>query len=94
MPAFGAPGAYAPGSSRPRPSDVPVLGDLTKADGATNFNNPLYIAVSSQYLHDDLAYIRAHPGTYATDVGLATRTWFTPSDQYFVIDPDWKHLGG
>jgi len=94
VPAFGAPGAYVPRFVRARPSTVPVLGDLTKADGATNFNNPLYIAVSSQYLHDDLAYIRAHPQAYARDVGLAVRTWFTPPDQYFVIDPNWRHLGG
>ena len=50
VPAFGAPGAYVPKFVRARPSSIAALGALTKADGATNFNNPIYISVSSQYL--------------------------------------------
>ena len=39
---------------------VPVLDRPTKMDGAPNFNNVNYITISSDFLHNDLAYIHAH----------------------------------
>ncbi len=92
VPAFGAPDAYVGKFVRARPSSVAALGALTKADGATNFNNPIYISVSSQYLHDDIAFIRAHPSEYASDVGDSIQVWLVSSDQNFTNSVDWPHL--
>ncbi len=92
VPAFGGPGAYVPKFVRARPSSIAALGALTKADGATNFNNPIYISVSSRYLHDDIAFIRAHPSDYAADVGDSIQVWLVSADQNFTNSADWPHL--
>ncbi len=92
VPAFGAPGAYVPKFVRARPSSIAALGALTKADGATNFNNPIYISVSSQYLRDDIAFIRAHPSEYAADVGDSMQVWLVSTDQNFINSADWPHV--
>jgi len=94
VPAFGPPSAYVPRFARPTPQADQALGALFKADGATNFNNPIYITVSSQYLHDDLAYIAARPGQYLTDVDRAVQVWLVPSDQNFANSPDWPAVRG
>lgn len=75
-----------------RPNADPALGARYKANGAPNFNNPLYVTVSSQYLHEDLAWIRANPGRYARDVAGSVRLWLVGTDQNFTDSPNWPHV--
>jgi hypothetical protein len=94
VPAFGAPRAYVPTFVRPTASSVAALGTLYKKDGATNFNNPIYVTLSSQYLHDDIAYITARPSAYVGDVNASIQVWLVPSDQNFLNSVNWPHVRG
>ncbi len=89
IPAFSDPHVYAPRYARLRPDPDPALGALYKANGAPNFNNPVYIPVASQYLHEDLAFIRADPGRYAADVGSSVQVWLVGTDQNFTNSANW-----
>ncbi len=89
VPPFAGPDVYSPRYVVAVPSPVPAVGALHKADGATNFNNPLYVAVSSQYLHEDLVWIRAHPHEYADDVLEAVGVWMVGTDQNFTDSVNW-----
>ena len=89
VPPFAGPQVYSPRYVRAVPDTVPAVGDLTKANGSTNFNNPLYVAVSSLYLHDDLVWIRAHPHEYADDVLNAVGVWMVGTDQNFTDSVNW-----
>lgn len=74
-----------------------MLDEVIEPNGAINFNNPIYITVSSEYLRQDIGlFIRAHPGEYQTDVGNAVRDWLSPSDQYFTgpHNQNWANLLG
>ena len=89
VPPFAGPEVYSPRYVRAVPSPIAAVGDLHKANGSTNFNNPLYIAVSSRYLHDDLVWIRAHPGAYADDVANSVGVWMVGTDQNFTDSVNW-----
>ncbi len=80
---FSPPGLYAPRFAHLPRTGVPALDLQAKNDGVSNFDNLLYVQVSSLYLHDDLQFIRAEPGRYAANVGMAIAVWNTPADQYF-----------
>jgi hypothetical protein len=60
---------------------------LYKSNGFINLNNLIFIKVSDEYLHDDVAFIRARPGQYVNSVILASQLWSTPADQAFVGGP-------
>jgi hypothetical protein len=94
VPSFGAPRTYVPTFVRPTASSVAALGTLYKKDGATNFNNPIYITLSSQYLRDDIAYIMARPSEYVGDVSSSVQVWLVPSDQNFTNSLNWPHVRG
>ena len=94
VPPFAGPEVYSPRYVRAVPSPVAAVGALHKADGATNFNNPLYVAVSSEYLHDDLVWIRAHPHAYADDVLNGIGVWMVATDQNFANSIDWPATRG
>ena len=94
LPPFQNPDTYVPRFVKPGHTGTPALDQLYKADGSANFNNPLYASLSSQYLHDDLAFIAAHPGEYATDVNISVRNWFTASDQNFTPVANWHLIKG
>ena len=89
VPPFAGPEVYSPRYVTAVPDPVPAVGALHKADGATNFNNPLYVHVSSLYLHDDLVWIRAHPHEYADDVLNSLGVWFVGTDQNFTDSINW-----
>ena len=89
IPPFAGPEVYSPRYVVAVPDPDPAVGALHKADGATNFNNPLYVRVSSLYLHDDLAWIRAHPHEYADDVLNSLGVWFVGTDQNFTDSVNW-----
>ena len=92
IPPFSSPQTYVPRFATARPSSDPALGALAKGNGAPNFNNPLYVTVSSQYLHQDLAWIRAEPGQYAADVSRSVRVWLVGTDQNFTDSVNWPHV--
>ncbi len=89
IPPFAGPRVYSPRYVRAVPNSVPAVGALNKANGSTNFNNPLYVQVSSLYLHDDLVWIRAHPHAYADDVLNSVGVWFVGTDQNFTDSVNW-----
>lgn len=86
--------AYIPRWGRLPRTGIPALDQLRKADGALNFNNLLYVSVSGHYLHEDLAYIRAEPGRYLFDIGMAVQVWQTPGDQYFPASGNSSRIHG
>jgi len=94
VPPFAGPEVYAPRFVTAVPSGVAAVGALHKADGSTNFNNPLYVAVSSQYLHQDLVWIRAHPHAYADDVINSVGVWMVGTDQNFTDSVNWPAVRG
>ena len=94
LPPFQNPNTYVPRFVKPGHTGTPALDQLYKADGSANFNNPLYASLSSQYLRDDLAFIAAHPGEYATDVNISVRNWFTATDQNFTPVANWHLIKG
>ena len=79
---FAAVSRYDPRFVRVSSSGARALHARFKADGATNFNNLVYVAVSNQFLHDDVAYITSHPVEYVRNASLGARVWFVPPDQY------------
>jgi hypothetical protein len=81
-PAFGPVGIYDPLYVRTKKTGVPSLDAWLKSDGTPNYNNLAYVAVSNQFLHNDLTYIRADPGAFVHNVALSAAVWVTPADQY------------
>jgi hypothetical protein len=49
---------------RPTYRGVPILDEQTTANGAPNFNYQCYLLVSTAFMHNDLAAIRADPLSY------------------------------
>ena len=80
--AFGPVGVYDPQFVQTGATGVRTLDSRLKSDGGVNYNNLAYVAVSSQYLRADLAYIRTNPGAYARNVALGAEVWFVPADQF------------
>jgi hypothetical protein len=92
VPPFAGPEVYSPKYVVAVPSPVAAVGALHKVNGSTNFNNPLYAAVSSKYLADDLVWIRAHPHEYADDVFNSLGVWFVGTDQNFTDSVNWPSV--
>jgi len=61
---------------------------LSSERGMPNYNNLVYLEVSAKYLHDDLAYIEARPGRYASVVTMGAQVWAIPADQYGWVKSD------
>jgi len=89
VPPFAGPEVYSPKFVIAVPSQVAAVGPLHKSNGSTNFNNPLYVAVSSKYLHEDLVWIQTHPHAYANDVVNSVGVWFVGTDQNFTDSINW-----
>jgi len=89
IPPFAGPGVYSPTYVRAVPNSSAAVGALHKSNGSTNFNNPLYVQVSSLYLHDDLVWIEAHPRAYADDIANSLGVWFVGTDQNFTDSVNW-----
>ena len=64
--------------------------DLRGSLGAPNFDNVAYLAISRQYLADDLHWIEHRPLLYARHATVGLRMWLLPSDQ----SPATTVLGG
>jgi hypothetical protein len=90
--AFSAVSAYVPRFVAASGSGVAAVGAPSKADKDANFNNGIYAQVSSLYLHDDLAFIRARPQQYADAVANAAEQWTVPSDEYYFVSKNRAHI--
>jgi hypothetical protein len=87
IPVWSSPQAYR-GVAGPLPkTGVPALDEVNKSSGAVNYNNLIYVKVSQEYLHDDLATILARPGIYENSLVGAGELWVTPADQTFFMEP-------
>lgn len=79
---FSPVGAYSPRFFHAPPPGTGPLDERVESNGGTNFDNRVYLAVSQAYLRQDLAFIAAEPGRYATDVARAAMVWALPADDY------------
>jgi len=71
---------------------IAVLDQRAKSDGVPNFNNINYVAISNQFLDNDVRYIEAEPGSYARNVVKAAELFFVPPEQYEFLEPDAGHM--
>lgn len=85
---YGALGRHAP-------TGVPAL-DVSMENGfSPNFNNIAYIAISRQYLTEDLLWIEHRPAHYVKNLTVGLRLWMLPAEQWEGVTAltDY-HLGG
>jgi hypothetical protein len=69
--------------------------DIRSYLGNPNYNNVAYLAISRQYLSDDLHWIEHRPSQYVKNTTIGLRLWLLPTEQYYATDElgDY-HLGG
>jgi hypothetical protein len=84
--------AYTPRFVGDPHTGVAALDDRTGNPHYPNFNNVVYVRVSSLLLADDLRYIEHEPGDYARSVGISARVWLTPTDQYPFVYANWLKI--
>ncbi len=86
---------YVPSyQSAHQPTGQHILDSTTRDQHAyPNYNNINYVAISQDFLHADLDYIRARPLTYLTSVSKAVRIFVVPGDQYQWVAPNRALLG-
>ena len=86
------PAAYGRKLSSHRPMGAAVLDQVNKSDGSLNLNNVNFVAISNQYLHNDLRFIETDPGVYIRSVVKAMTTFVLPSEQYIFVATNEHHL--
>jgi hypothetical protein len=72
---------------RPSTTGPAVLSQVVKDNGKPNFNNRVYIRISSEFLSNDLKFIELEPKQYARQVLRGTSVWFVPADQFYAFQP-------
>lgn len=75
-----------------KPSGVPILDQVLKSSGFTNFNNLAFIDIAHQYQHDALASLTSHPLDYLKNVVKAVFIYFRPSDDYGLVKVNASHI--
>ena len=63
-------------------TDIPVLSEVTKPSGTTNYNNIDYVRISNQYLHDFVRVATHDPSVYLSGVWFGLKTAVYPSPDY------------
>lgn len=67
--------------------DVPVLSEMRKSTGETNYNHLAFLRISKQYLADSLALIRIEPKAYLKGVARSTFVYTKSTSDYgWLID--------
>ncbi len=84
--------AYGPRFFAAPHTGVAALDDRSGNTTWPNFNNLVYVHVSSGLLADDLDYIRLEPRRYLHTVGIGATVWLTPTDQYPFIVRNWAKV--
>ena len=83
----GAPiAAYAPYVVPPPPTGIPVLDEQVTSTGATNFNNPVFLAIGRYYIQDGLAILRHYPRAYLRSLQKAWFAYFLPTSDFPFFD--------
>jgi hypothetical protein len=77
-----------------KPTGIAVLDRRMRTKTDPNLNNLDYIKISNQYTKDSLAYMKAHPGEYASTVLAATRMFFLPTTEYPFLEKNAKYMTG
>jgi hypothetical protein len=90
--AFKPVSAYSPKFVPAPHTGVAALDDRFANTTWPNFNNLVYVHVSSSLLADDLRYIRMEPGRYLHNVGIGAAIWLTPADQYPFVYQNWLKI--
>jgi hypothetical protein len=73
---------------------VPALDRPTDANGATNWNNEAWIAISRQYRHDALVFVRRHSAFYLRVVGRGYVRTFIAAADYHELKSNRSHIHG
>jgi hypothetical protein len=71
---------------------VPVLDQLSKADGQPNFNHWVYAEVSKLRLKDAKTYLKARPLRYLQQVARNYETYFKPTSRWHPAGDKGPHL--
>lgn len=67
--------------------DVPVLSEMRKSTGETNYNHLGFLGISKQYLSDSLALIKAEPAAYLKGVARSSFVYTKSTSDYgWLID--------
>jgi hypothetical protein len=91
---FGPIKSYVPRWVKLPHTGSPALDETRKSDGTPNFNNLAYIALSQQYLTQDLAFIRHEPRQFALTVIDASKLATVPPDEYEFLAGNRTHIAG
>ena len=67
------------------PSGIPVLDEIQKSDGSTNFNHLALIEIYGVCLCEELWVIRHRPGAYVKGILFSLAMYFSPAGDYFVF---------
>lgn len=94
LPPFRPVDSYVPAFVTPRRTGVPALDQTVAEQGVPNYNDLAYVPLSRKYLSDDLAYIRARPGRYASGLTVSAELWSIPADQFIWLSANYGHLSG
>ena len=84
--------AYTPKFLTDHHTGVAALDERADTSHAANFNNIVYVRVSSLLLGDDLRYIELEPGSYFHEASIGAAVWLTPSDQYPFVYQNWLKI--
>jgi len=77
-------------SPKPAPTGIPVLDQVTKPSGYTNYNNSIHVGVSRQARRDAFGIIAAHPVVYVRGLARSFSLYFLPAS---VNPPLYGNLG-
>jgi hypothetical protein len=67
---------------RHTPTGSPALDQVTESVLSSNYNNIGYVAVSKQYLVQDLRWIEHRPAHYLRNMTFGLRIWELPAEQW------------
>lgn len=94
VPPFQPVATYEPRFVTADPTGVAALDETVSEHRVPNYNNLAYLSLSHRYLADDLAYIRARPGRYLTDLTVSAELWAIPGDQFAWLSGNYSRLAG
>ena len=82
------------GVPTPPPRGVPAVDEQLKANGDTNMNYWGYLEASRRSLDNDLAFIRARPGQYLSQVGSAWEYFLASPSSFHPLDQNRDRIRG
>jgi hypothetical protein len=93
IPPFSEVSAYPPALQAIPPGiHAPALTQPVKPSGTPNYNHFAYLAISEQYLRDDLLVVRNAPAAFWKGMGRGWVLYFEPATNYYLL-PNREKLG-